>query len=225
MTRHKSFKRLVRARMEKTGESYTAARAVILGASETTKTEDPPVLVTSDEGIRKRTGRGWEEWFELLDGWNAAEQTHKEIARRVGGELGIDPLVWEAQAVTVSYERARGRVVGQRVDGFTITASRTVAVPVEQLYDSFLEEDRRAGWLPEATLSLRSATKAKTAHFDWGDDGSRVHVIFVQKGDRSTLTVEHARLVNSAAAEKMKQYWRQGLGRLKTVLEGGENHD
>ena len=27
MTEHKSFKRLVRARMEKTGESYTAARA------------------------------------------------------------------------------------------------------------------------------------------------------------------------------------------------------
>ena len=27
MTEHKSFKRLVRARMEKTGESYTSARA------------------------------------------------------------------------------------------------------------------------------------------------------------------------------------------------------
>jgi hypothetical protein len=30
MTRHRSFKRLVRARMEKTGESYTAARAMLL---------------------------------------------------------------------------------------------------------------------------------------------------------------------------------------------------
>ena len=29
MTRHKSFKRLVRARMAKTGESYTAARAML----------------------------------------------------------------------------------------------------------------------------------------------------------------------------------------------------
>jgi hypothetical protein len=32
MTRQKSFKRLVRARMEKTGESYTAARARLLSA-------------------------------------------------------------------------------------------------------------------------------------------------------------------------------------------------
>ena len=32
MTRQKSFKRLVRSRMEKTGESYTGARAVLLAA-------------------------------------------------------------------------------------------------------------------------------------------------------------------------------------------------
>jgi hypothetical protein len=32
MTEHKSFKRFVRARMEKTGESYTAARANLLRA-------------------------------------------------------------------------------------------------------------------------------------------------------------------------------------------------
>ena len=32
MTRQKSFKRFVRARMDRTGESYTAARAVLLAA-------------------------------------------------------------------------------------------------------------------------------------------------------------------------------------------------
>ena len=34
MTTQKSFKRLVRTRMEKTGESYTAARAMLLDARE-----------------------------------------------------------------------------------------------------------------------------------------------------------------------------------------------
>lgn len=34
MTEHKSFKRLVRARMGKTGESYTAARANLLRVEE-----------------------------------------------------------------------------------------------------------------------------------------------------------------------------------------------
>src|SRR5918998_2110528 len=50
MTRQRSFKRLVRARMEKTGESYTAARALLLAAE---KKADGPRLETSDEAIRE----------------------------------------------------------------------------------------------------------------------------------------------------------------------------
>lgn len=57
MTKHKSFKRLVRSRMVKTGESYTAARAALLGADEPKGIEKPP-LATSDEAIRQRSGRG-----------------------------------------------------------------------------------------------------------------------------------------------------------------------
>ena len=116
MTRQKAFKRLVRGRMEKTGESYTAARASLLAAQETGATERPP-LTTSDEAIRRRTGRGWEEWFDLLDEWGAAERPHKEIARWLREERGVDG--WGAQSVTVSYERARGlRAVGEHPEGF-----------------------------------------------------------------------------------------------------------
>jgi hypothetical protein len=87
MTRQRSFKRLVRARMEKTGESYTAARAVLLAA------ETPaPALATSDAAIRERTGRGWEEWFDALDEWGGGERSHREIARWVGEQLGVVPL-------------------------------------------------------------------------------------------------------------------------------------
>src|SRR6187431_2447675 len=121
MTRQRSFKQLVRSRMEKTGESYTAARALLLAADEA---EQPP-LATSDAAIRERTGRGWEEWFDLLDAWGAAERTHRETARWVAAQLGIDPLAWNAQAITGSYERAHGlRAVGEHADGFSITASK-----------------------------------------------------------------------------------------------------
>src|SRR5262245_24422043 len=117
MTAQKSFKRLVRVRMQKTGESYTAARAMLLAAEET-GTGQPP-LVTSDDTIRERTGRGWEEWFDLLDEWGAAQRPHREISRWVADQLGIEPLAWNAQAVTISYERARGgRAVGERENGF-----------------------------------------------------------------------------------------------------------
>jgi hypothetical protein len=198
MTRQKSFKRLVRARMEKTGESYTAARAMLLAGQ-----EPDSWLATSDERIRERTGRGWEEWFDRIDTWG--ELTHREIARRIAAELNIDPLAWNAQAITMSYERTRGgRQPGQRDDGFAVTATKTLPVPVEQLFDAFLAQDE---------LSERTSTRPKSARFDWGD--SRVNAVFVAKGEASsTVSVEHRRLAGPDEAERMKAFWRERLAQL-----------
>jgi hypothetical protein len=220
MTRQRSFKRLVRSRMEKTGESYTAARAMLLSGEERRTAEEPPLLA-SDERIRERTGRGWEEWFDLLDDWGAAERPHREIARWVADQLGIGPLVWDAQAITSSYERARGlRAVGETEQGFAASTSRTVAVPVERLFDAVVDESLRRSWLPDGELSERTATRPKSARFDWGDGTSRVMVVFDAKGEqKSTVALQHVRLPDSETADRMKAYWRERVTALKEELE------
>ena len=221
MTRRKSFKLLVRSRMEKTGESYTTARTALLSASEKPKAVEKPLLATSDVEIRRRTGRGWEEWFDLLDEWGAAERTHREIARWVAEQQGIVPLAWNAQAVAGSYERARGlRAVGEHPDGFRASTTKTVAVPVDRLYDAFVNTSLRRRWLPDGELRRRKATKPTSAHFDWGDDGSRLHVTFTAKGaSRSTATLSHERLADAAERDRLKAYWRERTTTLKKELE------
>jgi hypothetical protein len=219
MTRQKSFKRLVRARMGKTGESYTAARATLL-AADGARASEGPALTMSDEAIRRRTGKGWEAWFELLDEWGAAERPHKEIATWLREEQGV--AGWDSQSVTVSYERARNlRAVGERPGGlFSATAAKTVAVPVERLFDAFVGEAARQRWLPDGELYERTATRPKSARFDWGDGATRVVVGFEAKGDgRSTVALEHERLPDGEAAEEMKGYWRGRLVALKELLE------
>ena len=218
MTRQKSFKRVVRSRMEKTGESYTAARAALL-AAEDSKATQGPALSMSDEAIRRRTGRGWEQWFDLLDEWGAAERPHTEIARWVVEEHRIDG--WGAQAVTVNYERARGlRAVGERADGFAITASKTVAVPVDRRYEAFVDESLRRRWLPDGELRERTASKPRSARFDWGDGRTRVIVGFEAKGEaKSTAALAHERLADGEEAERMKAFWRDRVAALKEVLE------
>jgi hypothetical protein len=221
MTRQRSFKRLVRTRMEKTGESYTAARAVLLAGEEERPAAEQPWLATSDEKIRERTGRGWEEWFDLLDEWGAAERTHREIARWVAEQLGIGPLVWAAQAITSSYERARGlRAVGETEQGFAVSATRTVAVPVERLFDAVVDESQRLSWLPDGELSERTATRPRSARFDWGDGATRVIVAFESKGEeKSTMALQHVRLSDGDEADRMKAYWRERVTALKEELE------
>ena len=215
MTTQKSFKRLVRTRMEKTGESYTAARASLLAGREAPQASQgpEPVLATSDAAIRERTGRGWEEWFDRLDAWGAAERPHREIARWLAEQLGIHPLAWNAQAIAYSYERTHGlRAAGERADGFAVTVTRTVAVPVERLFDAFAGADAR--------LRERTATRPRSARFDWDGGDSRVHVTFVAKGAASSAaTVDHRRLAGAEEAERMKAWWRARLDALKAELE------
>ena len=222
MTRQKTFKRKVRARMQKTGESYTAARRRLIAAGERPEAEaaefEPPM---SDDAIRERTGRGWDEWFALLDAWQAASRPHPDVARWLRDEHGVDG--WSAQSVTVGYERARGlRAPGQRPDGWSVTASKTVAVPVERLYAAFGDDGLRERWLPGAELHVRTASPPKSARYDWEDGSTRVIVGFYAKGDgKSQVALEHARLPDADTAEEMKSWWRERVGALKEMLEGG----
>src|SRR6476469_3303413 len=146
MTKQRTFKRRVRGRMAKTGERYTAARRVIVARSErsTPAPSAPPIPddfepPAADQAVVAATGRGWIEWIGLIDEWGGAEHTHAEIARWLVAEHEIKG--WWAQSVTVGYERARGRrAPGERPDGFSVSASRTIGVPVERLFESFLDD-------------------------------------------------------------------------------------
>ena len=222
MTRQKTFKRRVRERMEKTGESYTAARRMLIAAGDRTDTAahqfEPPV---ADEKVAEATGRGWTGWFEVLDGWGAAGRSHTEIARWLREEHGV--AGWYSQSITVGYERARGlRAPGQRPDGFAVSATKTIAVPVERLFDVFVDEAVRERWLPGAELDPRTATAPRTARYDWEDGSTRVIVGFDDLGEaKSRVALSHERLPDADTAGEMKAWWRERLSALKSHLEGG----
>jgi hypothetical protein len=223
MTRQKTFKRRVRERMAKTGESYTAARRMLIANGDRPESAaaefKPPV---KDERMVEATGRGWQAWFEILDGWNATSRSHAEIARWLMEEHDVPG--WYAQSLTVGYEQARGlRAPGQRVDGFAAGASRTVAVPVERLFEAFTDESLRERWAPGAELRVRTATAPRTARYDWEDGSTRVLVGFDAAGEaKSRVALSHERLPDADSADEMKAYWRERLTELKTQLEEGE---
>ena len=223
MTRQKTFKRRVRERMGKTGESYTAARRMLIANGDRPDVAmtqfEPPV---ADERVVEATGRGWQAWFAVLDEWGAPTHTHTEIARWLREEHGVDG--WYAQSITVGYERARGlRAPGEHADGFAITASRTIAVPVERLFDTFEDPRLRERWLPGADLRTRTATAPRSARYDWEDGSTRVIVGFEDLGEsKSRVSLSHERLPDAETAEEMKSWWRERLTRLKAQLERGE---
>jgi hypothetical protein len=128
---------------------------------------------------------------------------------------------WWAQAITNGYERVTGmRVKHQQADGFTISASKTIAVPADVLFDAFVSDRQRPKWLSDATMMHRSSVPHRVARFGWNGGPTRLSVTFDPKGPaKCTVAVAHQRLPDADAAEKAKTAWRARLTHLKSVLE------
>lgn len=226
----------VRARMTKTGESYTTARHQLLRkATEPAATDAPAVktsnedtvpipipdeaLLVADEAMVRATGKGHAEWFALLDAWSATEHNHTEIARWLGETHGTPG--WWTQNITVAFERARGmRARHQMANGFTVSATRTVAVGAERALAVFTDERLRRVWLGDARMDQRPTRVALTARFDWAEPPSRVVVTFVRKDSaKTTVAVAHEQLPDAETGDRLKASWRGWLTELKTLLE------
>jgi uncharacterized protein YndB with AHSA1/START domain len=112
------------------------------------------------------------------------------------------------------------RAPGEHAEGFAVTASRTIAVPVERLFAAFEDPELRERLLPGADLRTRTATAPKSARYDWEDGSTRVIVGFEDLGEsKSRVALSHERLPDADTAEGMKAWWRERLTALKERLE------
>ena len=173
------------------------------------------------EAVRAKTGRGWAEWFAILDKAGAANWPHKEIASFLHEQKCGN---WWSQMVAVGYEQARGlRVKHQTADGFTAGASKTVAAPIANLFRAWTDARRRAQWLPDAAdVAIKSVTANKSLRLLWTDGTSAIVVQFYPKGaGKSQVTIERRKLKSAKEVSQVKAYWSAALEKLKATLEGG----
>lgn len=244
MTKDRDFKRRVRERMAKTGESYTTARAHLLarssegvgptagpaptpGGQPAAPTAGPDggpgpsasmatLAGMSDDAVTAKTGRDWAEWTAWLDARSAAQLPHPDIARLVGEEVDSG---WWAQTVTVGYERIRGlRETGQRRDGaYEANRSRTIHVDGETLFRWIAEPELRERWLP-VDVEERAVNPPRSVRLDW-PDGTRVQLYVEGKGDaKARISAQHSELPDRDALDDRRRYWSERLDTLKAIV-------
>lgn len=230
MTQNKDLKRLVRARMKKTGESYTSARAQITRkpkAKASAEAEARPAVTKadyaklagkSDAVIKAKTGCTWEKWVKSLDYYGADKMSHREIAEIVRAKWNVED--WWCQTVAVGYERIKGlRAIGQRRDGtYEASKSRTFNVPVDELFDAWADSSTRKRWLGDAKVKIRTASKPRSIRMDWNGNAI-VAIGFTAKGSaKSSVAVQHPKLPDRETAANLRQYWTDRLESLAGVL-------
>ncbi|NND02993.1 MAG: hypothetical protein HKN91_09415 [Acidimicrobiia bacterium] len=214
MTKNESFKRRVRARMEKTGERYTAARRQMLDkAAQHSGRQWISQPEMSDEVVFDATGRRWDEWCKVIEESSFVGQGHSAIAGHLEEEYGIGG--WWAQAVTVGYERIVGiRLPYQMPDGtFTANKSRTVEVDGDVLRKNLLESEHRSDMFPGQETTLRSKPESKVVRLGIGL-GVALISIDPKPDGRSKVTVAHEGLPTYEDVAEWKFFWTEWLNAL-----------
>lgn len=229
MPTNKDFKRLIRARMEKTGESYTSARLQLLRASPVEAPASarataarPQSLAAlagmSDASVKKATGCNWERWVAALDYAGAFDWSHRSIANYV--RYAYKTPSWWTQMVTVGYERIKGlRAKGaQRDGGFEAARSKAIAASPQRVYRAFTDARVRKTWLPGVRPVLRKSTPNRVVRMAW-DDGSFVEAWLTDKAGKTITRIEHRKLGSKADADGRRKFWTERLTALAMVVD------
>jgi hypothetical protein len=173
MTRARTTKSTIRARMAKTGERYTTARRHVLSTAAAApervarpSTPTSPAApaaqgdargIVSEPKVIERTGHELVYWFQVLDRFGGVEKGHTASARHLRVDHGVDG--WYSQGITVAYERARGlRTVNQRVGGtYEVSVTKMVDLDVAATRDAVAATRATTGWARSVDKGLVSA--------------------------------------------------------------------
>ncbi|MCB1028758.1 MAG: hypothetical protein KDB24_13465 [Microthrixaceae bacterium] len=215
MTSQETFKKRIRARMAKTGERYGAARrALIVDADRPTGPAGERVWASepehTDEVIRTNTGRGWNEWCDLIDAWPGHVDGHPAVAAWLLSDTDLNG--WWSHAVTVGWERITGRrVANQRADGtFEGSKSKTVTVDVVMLRNALFDDEDRADLFPGLATEMRSKPSTKVPRVAFPEGSVLFDLVQLDDG-RARITISHGKLDSPEAVDEWKDYWAEWL--------------
>ena len=197
----------------------------------------------SDDAVREATGKGWNEWFALLDESGADSMSHKAIAAMLAtpDHLGPDGRWW-AQTITVAYEHARGRrEVGQTAGaGYEIGVQKTLPITAARLWQLLVSAEGMRIWLgdveeafplqPGLTYETRDGVSGEVRTVSPGEklrltwkpvylkSPSTLQIYLEAKGDRTALRFHQEKLVDSEERALMKNHWRNVLKALSASI-------
>jgi hypothetical protein len=178
-----------------------------------------PSLRVGDEAIKKRTGKTWHEWFDILSSGSTRIISHQGIVVFLGRKYGLSD--WWCQMIANAFEQHAGRrEQHKRPEGYEISVSKTFPVAVKVLFEHWSSIEERSRWLQNSTFKVTASTQNRSLRAEWTDEESRLSVDFTSKGiDKSQVVVQHMKLKSLEDAEKMQTFWRESLARLDDVLK------
>ena len=193
----------------------------------------------SDAAIRSATGKGWDEWFAVLDAFGGPPKGRRELGQHLYVDHKVDQ--WWIASINERYEAARGVVARDgRPQGYMICATKTVNAPVEKAYEAWTSAAAMQKWFStQVEWDFREGGRYSSADGDAGTinkirlnknlrftweqprhtPGTVVEVTYQPKGEKCVVMVAHDRIQTREEAEELRASWLAALDDLKGVLE------
>ena len=214
MTRQESLKRRIRARMKLTGKRYTAARRELLSHANSHRRSWVSQPEMSNDAVLQGTGRGWEDWCDLIDAWDGRVDGHKAIAAWLKQEGHA--RAWWAQTITVGYERITGlRLPYQKADGsFSANKSKTLHTDANELATLLRSPAAHADLFPDQPTELRSRVQSRSVRIAFSD-GVVLFGVEQKPDGKAKVTIEHNKLTSLDDVQRWRFYWGEWLDALE----------
>lgn len=186
----------------------------------------------SDEAVTRATGKGWDHWLAVLDAFDVKKNGHRAATEHLHTKHGVSE--WWSQMVTVGYEQKRGlRLLRQKADGFSASASRTIAAGISRVLDAFEDKGLAERWLPPGVVAHKITrppmkngrpTKPGSARMTWTDGSKALSVWVADKSAKSgpaktAVQVQHDKLPDAQTCEQMRAMWSERMDALREILE------
>ncbi len=175
----------------------------------------PKPIKTNDKALIDATGKTWKEWLALLNGMNAQDLSHKQIAAALESKFAVPG--WWAQNITVRFEQEVGRrVPGQSCEGkYQVSVSSTFNGEAETIFNRWRQ--KYSGYLNFNGVDTTSppTTSITPKWYYWRvklADGSRLSVNFSKKATNKTLVAVSLENLSSVdEIEQWKTFWKEEL--------------
>jgi uncharacterized protein YndB with AHSA1/START domain len=193
----------------------------------------------TDEACKAATGKTFQEWFEVIDGLGGPAIGRKPVNDHLYGELKVD--MWWIATINNLYEAHKSVVEKDgRAKGFNICVTKTIAAPVEKLYNAWSDPTLLSKWFGEGTKAdvtdggsysnkdgdtgtFKRVRTNKDLRFTWENPAHKpsiVDVVFTDKGNGKTyLLVNLDRIQTRPEADGLRRGWGEAVDRLKTLVE------
>jgi uncharacterized protein YndB with AHSA1/START domain len=154
-------------------------------------------------------------------GWDAVTKAGLEGVSLVSIDDTWSAMRFRPASAPKAAAAGRLREKHQRPNGYSVGRSKTIAAGVGRVFAAWQDERMRRRWLKDSNIHIHKATPNRSMRVTWIDGTKSVDVAFYPKGaDKCQVTVQHAKLADAKAAERMKAYWEECLVKLKELLEG-----